>query len=94
MEGLRNATKNRSAVDVSAKVRTGYLPNVRCIIPRDKVLFAAVFRFTHSGMFPFQRTETTGGLRAERSPTGWNGALSSSEILFCGVSFTAAVLSL
>ena len=33
MEGLRNTTKNRSAVDVSAKVRAGYLPNVKCIIP-------------------------------------------------------------
>ena len=33
MEGLRNATKKHSAVDVTAKVRTGYLPNVRCISP-------------------------------------------------------------
>ena len=41
-------------------------------------------------MFLFSRTETTGGLRAERSPAGWNGAMTSSEILFCGVSITVA----
>ena len=47
-------------------------------------------RFTHSGMFLCWRTETAGGLRAEISPAGWNDAMTSSEILFYGVSSTVA----